>query len=183
MAARPTTTTSQRATNLMRYNGAWLTHPPSIVCGFNANRGELPMHDQRHLTQDSVLRMQIAMTNLLAAEQSAAIARAHSAIERAMQSLREPDGDVLSPAKSMTELQPKNFLWLAVTMFGIAAIIGIVIFAVYAVTAPDPQRWQGNESACAARGWTTVYSGQIHGKFGTSWTCRDKQGRMFIVEQ
>ena len=51
------------------------------------------MHDQRHLTQDAVLRMQIAMTNLLTAEQSAAIARAHSAIERAMQSLREPDGE------------------------------------------------------------------------------------------
>src|SRR5262245_39299491 len=66
------------------------------------DQGELPMHHQRHLTQDSVLRMQIAMTNLLTAEQSAAIARAHSAIERAMQSLREPDGDVLSPAKSMT---------------------------------------------------------------------------------
>src|SRR5262245_23771624 len=60
---------------------------------FNANRGELPMHDQRHLTQDAVLRMQIAMTNLLTAKQSAAIARAHSAIERAMESLREPDGE------------------------------------------------------------------------------------------
>ena len=47
------------------------------------------MHDQRNLTHDAVLRMQIAMTNLLTAEQSAAIARAHSAIERAMETLRE----------------------------------------------------------------------------------------------
>ena len=51
------------------------------------------MHDQRNLTQDAVLRAQIAMANRLIAEQSAAIARAHSAIERAMESLREPDGE------------------------------------------------------------------------------------------
>jgi hypothetical protein len=46
------------------------------------------MHDQRNLTLDAVLRAQIAMANRLIAEQSATIARAHSAIERAMESLR-----------------------------------------------------------------------------------------------
>jgi hypothetical protein len=51
------------------------------------------MHDQRNLTQDAVLRAQIAMANRLIAEQSAVIARAHSAIERAMESLREPHGE------------------------------------------------------------------------------------------
>ena len=51
------------------------------------------MHDQRSLTQDAVLRAQIALANRLIAEQSATIARAHSAIERAMASLREPDGE------------------------------------------------------------------------------------------
>jgi hypothetical protein len=51
------------------------------------------MHDQRHLTQDAVLRMQIAMANRLIAKQSAAVARARSPIERAMESLREPDGE------------------------------------------------------------------------------------------
>jgi hypothetical protein len=50
------------------------------------------MHDQRNLTQDAVLRAQIAMVNRLIAERSATIARAHSAIERAMESLREPNG-------------------------------------------------------------------------------------------
>jgi hypothetical protein len=49
------------------------------------------MHDQRNLTQDAVLRAQIAMANRLIAQQSAAIARAHSAIGRAIESLREPD--------------------------------------------------------------------------------------------
>ena len=49
------------------------------------------MHDQRDLTQDAVLRAQIATANRLM--QSAAIARAHSAIERAIESLREPDGE------------------------------------------------------------------------------------------
>src|SRR5262249_39920450 len=60
-----------------------------------------------HLTQDTVLRAQIAMANRLIAEQSAAIARARWAIERAIESLREPDGrgrdqnDVrLAPPKS-----------------------------------------------------------------------------------
>jgi uncharacterized protein with von Willebrand factor type A (vWA) domain len=47
------------------------------------------MHDQRNLTKDAVLRAQIAMANRLFAEQSATIARAHSAIERAMETLRE----------------------------------------------------------------------------------------------
>ena len=51
------------------------------------------MHDQRDLTQDAVLRAQIAMANRLIAQQSAAIARAHSAIGRAIESLREPDGE------------------------------------------------------------------------------------------
>jgi hypothetical protein len=51
------------------------------------------MHDQRDLTQDPVLRDQIATANRLIAEQSAAIARAHSAIARAIETLREPDGD------------------------------------------------------------------------------------------
>jgi hypothetical protein len=50
------------------------------------------MHDQRNLTQDAVLRAQIALANRLIAEQSAKIARAHSAIERALETLRGPDG-------------------------------------------------------------------------------------------
>jgi hypothetical protein len=54
------------------------------------------MHDQRNLTQDAVLRAQVATAKKLIAEQSVAIARAHSAIERAMESLREPDGEGLS---------------------------------------------------------------------------------------
>jgi hypothetical protein len=60
---------------------------------FNGNRRGMTMHDQRNLTQDAVLRAQIAIANRLIAEQSAVIARAHSAIERAMESLREPDGE------------------------------------------------------------------------------------------
>ena len=44
---------------------------------------------QRNLTKDAVLRAQVAMANRLIAEQSATIARAHSAIERAMETLRE----------------------------------------------------------------------------------------------
>jgi hypothetical protein len=51
------------------------------------------MHDQRDLTQDAVLRAQIAIANWLIAQQSAAIARARSAIGRAIESLREPDGE------------------------------------------------------------------------------------------
>jgi len=51
------------------------------------------MHDQRNLTQDAVLCAQIAMANRLIAEQSATIARAHSAIERAIETLRGPDSD------------------------------------------------------------------------------------------
>ena len=51
------------------------------------------MRDQRDLTQDTVLRAQIATANKLIAEQSVAFARAHSAIERAIESLREPDGE------------------------------------------------------------------------------------------
>jgi hypothetical protein len=51
------------------------------------------MRDQLDLTQDAVLRAQIAMANKLIAEQSVAFARAHSAIERAIESLREPDGE------------------------------------------------------------------------------------------
>ena len=51
------------------------------------------MHDQRDLTQDAVLRAQIATANRLIAQQSAAIARAHSAVERAIESLREQDGE------------------------------------------------------------------------------------------
>ena len=51
------------------------------------------MHDPRHLTQSAILRAQIAMANQLIAEQTAAVARAHFAIKRAMESLREPDGE------------------------------------------------------------------------------------------
>jgi hypothetical protein len=51
------------------------------------------MNDRRNLTQDVVLRAQIATANKLIAEQSVALARAHSAIERAIESLREPDGE------------------------------------------------------------------------------------------
>jgi hypothetical protein len=60
------------------------------------------MHDQRNLTQDAVLRAQIAMANRLIAEQSATIARAHSAIERAMETLRGPDGE--GPTKGRCEV-------------------------------------------------------------------------------
>jgi hypothetical protein len=49
------------------------------------------MRDQRDLTQDAVLRAQIATANKLIVEQSVAFARAHSAIKRAIESLREPD--------------------------------------------------------------------------------------------
>ena len=51
------------------------------------------MRDQRVLAQDAVLRAQIATANKLIAEQSVAFARAHSAIDRAIKSLREPDGE------------------------------------------------------------------------------------------
>jgi len=51
------------------------------------------MRDQRDLTKDAGLRAQIATANKLIAEQSVAFARAHSAIERAMESLREPNGE------------------------------------------------------------------------------------------
>ena len=51
------------------------------------------MHDQRNLTKDAVLRAQIAIANRLIAEQSAMIASAHSAIERAMDTLRELDSE------------------------------------------------------------------------------------------
>jgi hypothetical protein len=57
------------------------------------------MHDQRNLTQDAVLRALIAMANSLIAEQSATISRAHSAIERAMETLRGPNGE--GPTKSL----------------------------------------------------------------------------------
>ena len=57
------------------------------------------MRDQRDLTQDAVLRAQIATANKLIAEQSVAFARAHSAIERAIESLREPDGE--GPTRAM----------------------------------------------------------------------------------
>ena len=51
------------------------------------------MRDQRDLTQDAVLRARIVTANKLIAEQSVAFARAHSAIERAIESLREPGGE------------------------------------------------------------------------------------------
>ena len=51
------------------------------------------MHDQRNLTQDAILRAQVAMANRLTAEQSATITSAHSAIERAMETLRELDSE------------------------------------------------------------------------------------------
>ena len=57
------------------------------------------MHDQRNLTQDAVLHALIAMANSLIAEQSATIARAHSAIERAMETLRGPNGE--GPTRAM----------------------------------------------------------------------------------
>jgi hypothetical protein len=50
------------------------------------------MHDQRNLTQDPILCAQIVIATRLIAPQSTAIARAHSAIDRAIESLREPDG-------------------------------------------------------------------------------------------
>ena len=63
------------------------------VCAVQRQSEGIDMHDQRNLTQDAVLRAQIAMANRLIAEQSATIARAHSAIERAMETLRGPDGE------------------------------------------------------------------------------------------
>ena len=51
------------------------------------------MRDHRVLAQDAVLRAQIETANKLIAEQLVAFARAHSAIERAIESLREPDGE------------------------------------------------------------------------------------------
>ena len=57
------------------------------------------MYDQRNLTQDAVLRAQIASANRLIVEQSTTIARAHSAIERAMETLRGPDGE--GPTRAM----------------------------------------------------------------------------------
>jgi hypothetical protein len=56
------------------------------------HRGELTMQDRRDPTQDAVLRARIATANKLIAEQSAAFARAHSAIERAMEGLRDGEG-------------------------------------------------------------------------------------------
>ena len=53
------------------------------------------MHDQRNLTQDVALRAQIAMANRLIAQQSE-IARARLAIGRAIERLREPDGEGLN---------------------------------------------------------------------------------------
>ena len=70
------------------------------------------MRDHRGLAQDAVLRAQIATANQLIAEQSVAFARAHSAIERAIESLREPDGggrvfvDVVG--KSIAEQSPQS---------------------------------------------------------------------------
>ena len=63
------------------------------VCAVNGNRRGMTMHDQRNLTKDAVLRAPIAMANRLIAEQSATIASAHSAIERAMETLRELDSE------------------------------------------------------------------------------------------
>jgi hypothetical protein len=51
------------------------------------------MRDHRVLAQDAVLRAQIATASKLIVEQSVAFARAHSAIDRAIKSLREPDGE------------------------------------------------------------------------------------------
>ena len=51
------------------------------------------MRDQRDLTENAVLHARIATANKLLAEQSVAFARAHSAIERAIESLREPDDE------------------------------------------------------------------------------------------
>jgi hypothetical protein len=62
------------------------------------------MHDQRNVTQDAVLRAQIAMANRFIAEQSVRIARAHSAIERAMETLRGPDGE--RSATAMCDWRP-----------------------------------------------------------------------------
>jgi hypothetical protein len=51
------------------------------------------MLDQPELTRDPVLRAPTATAHKLMTEQSAALARARSAIERAMERLREPDGE------------------------------------------------------------------------------------------
>jgi hypothetical protein len=64
------------------------------------------MHNQHNSTQDSVRRAQIAIANRLIAEQSATIARAHSAIERAMETLRGPDGD--GPTRAGCEQRPRK---------------------------------------------------------------------------
>src|SRR5262245_28836021 len=74
------------------------TRPQTWIVALQGRIGGKKMaeHHQRDLTQDTVLRAQIAMANRLIAEQSATIARAHSAIERAMETLRGPDGEGLT---------------------------------------------------------------------------------------
>jgi hypothetical protein len=69
------------------------------------------MRDQRDLTQDAVLRAQIATANKLIAEQSAAFARAHSAIERAIESLREPDGEGPSVCDVVGKINRRAVPW------------------------------------------------------------------------
>jgi hypothetical protein len=59
------------------------------------------MHDQRNLTQDALLGAEIVMADSLIAEQLATIAKAHSAIERAMESLRKPVGE--GPTRAMCD--------------------------------------------------------------------------------
>ena len=51
------------------------------------------MRAQRVLSQDAGQRAHVATANKLIAEQSVAFAGAHSAIERAIEGLREPDGE------------------------------------------------------------------------------------------
>ena len=62
------------------------------------------MLDQPDLTRDAVLRALTATAHRLITEQSAALARARSAIERAMERLREPDGDGVCVAAASRDL-------------------------------------------------------------------------------
>lgn len=68
------------------------------------------MLDQPELTQDPVLRALAATAHKLMTEQSAALARAHAAIERAMEGLREPDGDgVCVTARNLVRKERDKF--------------------------------------------------------------------------
>ena len=99
------------------------------------------MHDQRNLMQDAVLRAQIAIANRLIAEQSAVIARAHSAIERAMETLGGPDGEgptntIAAPVTSICLRTNAGACCMKIT-------IALLTFCIsFALTSQARARWQ-----------------------------------------